>query len=71
MKNIIGPSILEELIVSGETFLAMLVDTSWHHILAGTVFQLDGASPDFSCHVHAFPDREFPEEYHLLGYDAV
>jgi len=35
------------------------------HVPVGTVFQLHGAPPHFSCHVHAFLDREFPD--HWIG----
>jgi hypothetical protein len=61
IKNIISPSFFEELIVTGEKFLPMMEKTAWCHIPAGTVFQLDGASTNFSYYVHAFPNREFPE----------
>jgi hypothetical protein len=37
----------------------MIDDTVLHHIPAETVFQLDDAVPQFSCHICPFLDREF------------
>jgi hypothetical protein len=53
-------SLSQELIVTGESFLAMM-RTALARVLAGTVFQLYGAPPHFSLHVHAILDGEFPD----------
>jgi len=43
----------------------MKEDTPLHHVLVGTVFQLDGAPLHFFHCVSAFLDREFPD--HWIG----
>jgi len=53
--------------VTGETFLAVMENTAFHHVPMRTIFQLDGAPPHFTCHVHAFLDREFPDQWIRRG----
>jgi hypothetical protein len=38
-SNVIGPFIFEEAVVTGDTFLAMMDNTTLHHVLIGTVQQ--------------------------------
>jgi hypothetical protein len=58
-NNIIGPFFFQETAMTGETFLAMMEGTFLRHIPAGTVFQLDGAPPNFSRRVRAFSTGRF------------
>jgi len=50
-----------------DTFLAMTDKTVFCHVPVGTVFQLDGASPQFLCCVHALLDREFTDCWVGIG----
>jgi len=47
--------------MTGDTFLAMKENVALHHVPVVTIFLLDGAPSHFSCHIHAFLDREFPD----------
>jgi hypothetical protein len=51
--------------MTGDTFLTTIENTALYHVPVGTVFQLDGAPPHFSHHVHAFLEGEFPD--HWIG----
>jgi hypothetical protein len=51
----------EELTVNGDTLLAMMENSALHHVPVGTIFKVNGAPPHFSCCVHAFQDKEFPD----------
>jgi hypothetical protein len=51
--------------VTDDTFLAMMENTVLHHVLMGSVSQLDGTLPHLSSHIRAFLDRKFPD----LGYE--
>jgi hypothetical protein len=57
--KVTSPFFIEEPTMTGLTFLAMIENTALHCVSVGTVFQLDGAPPHFSHHVHAFLDRDF------------
>jgi hypothetical protein len=50
---------------SGERGTRECENTVLCHVPMGTVFQLDGAPYHFSCHVHAFLDRNFL----IIGYE--
>jgi len=64
--KVISPLFLEELImVTCNTFLAKIENNVLHHIPVGRVFPLDGTPPHFSCHVHAFLDKQVPD--HWIG----
>jgi hypothetical protein len=45
-----------------------LENTALFHVHVGTVFQLDGTTPHFFRHVHAFLDREYRD--HWLGREG-
>jgi len=50
MKNrVFSPFFFEVSVVTDDTYLAMLDNTALHHVTMGTVFQLGGAPPYFSC----------------------
>jgi hypothetical protein len=49
--------------VTGDTFLVMIEKNALHHVPVGKIFQLHGAPPHFSRHVHAFLDRGFPDRW--------
>jgi hypothetical protein len=63
MKNTVSPFYFEEHLVTGNKFLATIEETALHHILAGTVFKLEGAPSHFSHCIHGFLGREFPDHW--------
>jgi hypothetical protein len=63
-NKVIGPFIFKNLIVTGDTFLAL------RHVPVGMVFPSDGAPPHFSQSVSAFPYREFPDRW-IGGEESI
>jgi hypothetical protein len=55
-KNVIDPFFSEDATVTGAIFLAMMENTTLPHVPVGTVFQSDGAPPNFSHCVCALMD---------------
>jgi hypothetical protein len=57
-----GLSFLEELMVTGNTFMAV-VQNALRSVPMGTVFQFYGAPSQFSRHFRALTDRGFPNRW--------
>jgi hypothetical protein len=51
-EKVISHLFFEELMVTGETSLAMIDNSAFWHVPLGAAFQLDGAPPHFFCCVH-------------------
>jgi len=61
LKKLSVISFFEELMVTGDTFLAVLENITLHHVRVGTVLQLDHTPPHFSHCVCAFIDKKYPD----------